>query len=293
MKCRTVQQMVKFMMAEKVTRQTIKQLKEFYPWLSNRTASIFLVKKAVTLTKDKVEIDLAQAREIILKSKLYKFEPKEGKQKLEVVFESNNILAVNKPARTDVFNFTENDESLNSQVANWLLQSEAHIFDEPSPIHRLDKDTSGLILYALNPETLSKYSAFFRRRQLDKTYLAVVAEEPAQANIQISNFISERTGKKNRHYVTAPGHGKPAETEIKFLKQNSLGYLLEVHPKTGRTHQIRVHLHSLENPILGDYLYGGIDADRMMLHALKIFIPETKEEFYAPAPAEFGYERSK
>jgi 23S rRNA pseudouridine1911/1915/1917 synthase len=168
--------------------------------------------------------------------------------------------------------------------------SEVHtVGDDPATrpgiVHRLDKDTSGVMLVSRNQKTFEYLKSLFQKHEMQKTYLAIVRGVPRPAEGVIDKPIGIKNGTLKRS-VRSRKMVKEAVTEYKVLKiitppilPSERGgtpefSLLEVRPKTGRTHQIRVHLASIGHPIVGDPLYGPKFqppwADRLMLHALSI-----------------------
>lgn len=158
-------------------------------------------------------------------------------------------------------------------------------------VHRLDKDTSGLILFARDAATHRRLNALFETRQVIKTYAAWVLGVPAakeglvEAPLRI--FGSGRAG--------VDPCGKPAATAWKLVKRGKGKALLDVFPRTGRQHQIRVHLYSVGHPVLGDRLYGETrpvgGAERLLLHAKELSFPWDGPEplrLSAPPPPDFS-----
>lgn len=161
----------------------------------------------------------------------------------------------------------------------------------PLTIHRLDMDTSGLIVVALDPETQRAISMQFEARKVEKTYVALLAGEVAGESGTIDEPL--RTDIDNRPYqVIDHTHGRPARTDWRVLGREIDRTRVEFNPRTGRTHQLRVHAahrRGLNCPILGDRLYGDKDsAPRLMLHAtsLSFIDPETDRriDFVSPVP---------
>ncbi len=191
---------------------------------------------------------------------------------IPVVYENKNLLVVDKPAGILVHP-VKNEK-------NTLID----YFPSTKLIHRLDRDTSGLLLLAKNKNTYNWLKDQFKSRKVTKKYLALVQGTPKQKTGIITKSIS-RSKKRGRIQTTAPiGKRRTAITRYKLLKSYGKYSLLEVSPKTGRTHQIRVHLASIGHPIVGDEKYkfkrqsSPPELDRQFLHAsyLKFKTPEDK-----------------
>ncbi len=147
----------------------------------------------------------------------------------------------------------------------------------PGIVHRLDRETSGIMLAVRNQKYFDYFKSLFKERQIKKTYLALVSGEPREKRGVIDKPIGIKNGTVKRS-VHSKKMLKSAVTEYKvvktFISSGVPFSLLEVSPKTGRTHQIRVHLASIGHPIVGDPLYGGKKnaslANRLMLHAYSL-----------------------
>jgi 23S rRNA pseudouridine1911/1915/1917 synthase len=206
----------------------------------------------------------------------------------EIIYEDANFLAVNKPAGLMVHptKFSESESTL----VDWLLKNRPEVRTvgddpvmRPGIVHRLDKDTSGVMLVPKTQKYFEYLKSLFQKHEIKKTYLAVTRGVPKNKEGRIDTPIGIVNGTLKRS-TRSKKMSKEAVTEYTVLKTfagddgaNSAA-LLEVRPLTGRTHQIRVHLASIGHPILGDRLYGSqkSTAARLMLHALSV-------EF-APAP---------
>jgi 23S rRNA pseudouridine955/2504/2580 synthase/23S rRNA pseudouridine1911/1915/1917 synthase len=142
-------------------------------------------------------------------------------------------------------------------------------------VHRLDADTSGLVLFARSEAGMRALSAAFQQRTVQKTYLAL-ALSPTNGSVQaglVRNHLRD-FGKGDRPVRAVRSGGDRAETALDFPVQSERGVLVVAQPKTGRRHQIRVHLADLGLPILGDRLYGDeTAAPRLMLHAWRLAFP--------------------
>jgi 23S rRNA pseudouridine1911/1915/1917 synthase len=148
----------------------------------------------------------------------------------------------------------------------------------PGIVHRLDKDTSGVLIAAWNTEALEMLQAQFRQKTVSKLYLAIVAGRPPQGAGVVSTYMRRDSADRKRFAVSQTG-GKAAVTHYRVLYSDAGYSLLALRPKTGRTHQLRVHLRHLGCPILGDPIYGRKDKSypqaTLMLHArsLSLVLP--------------------
>jgi 23S rRNA pseudouridine1911/1915/1917 synthase len=166
----------------------------------------------------------------------------------------------------------------------------------PGIVHRLDKDTSGVIIAAYDDKTLAFLSEQFKNRAAKKTYGAVVLGRPKEDQGIIEGRIV-RDSRNRKCFTTTvdPAKGRSALTKYKVVRSWGTHSLLLLRPRTGRTHQLRVHLRALGHPILGDPLYGGADPRfpkaSLMLHArtLSILLPgrDKPDLFKAPLPERF------
>lgn len=177
--------------------------------------------------------------------------------KLEIIFEDKNILVINKPAGMVVH--PDKTGHLRGTVVNAALH---HIKDlggiggslRPGIVHRLDKDTSGALVIAKNDKTHKKLSNSFHDRKVEKKYLALVYGTPKTKTGSIIASIKRST--KDRKKMGIDETGKEAFSSFKLIHSYGAYALLEVSIKTGRTHQIRVHMASIGHPIIGDDKYG-------------------------------------
>jgi 23S rRNA pseudouridine1911/1915/1917 synthase len=166
--------------------------------------------------------------------------------------------------------------------------------ERPGIVHRLDKETSGCLVVAKNDATHRDLSKQFAARTMTKIYLALVAGTLRKTTGTIDKAIARHPVDRQRMSIAAR-QGRSARTEYTVLQSGNDMSLLECTLHSGRTHQIRVHLHHLGHPVLGDKLYGGKRAGtfaRQMLHAWKLGFnhPRTKElmKFEAPLPPDFA-----
>jgi tRNA pseudouridine32 synthase / 23S rRNA pseudouridine746 synthase len=149
------------------------------------------------------------------------------------------------------------------------------LFPSALMVHRLDRDTSGLMIMALNPAAQSALSRQFAERTVEKRYVAVVFGRPPESTGNIDLPIRKDFDRPPRHMVD-PVAGRPARTDWRLIEQSGDRSRLEVEPLTGRSHQIRLHLATLGHPILGDSLYAHDEARtmsaRLLLHAAQLSI---------------------
>lgn len=212
----------------------------------------------------------------------------------EIVYEDESLIVVSKPAGMVVH--LAPGHAANTLV-NALLNHRpdlSHVGMDPlrpGIVHRLDKDTSGLMVVAANPTAYQALQRAFARREVDKRYVALVYGRPAPPQAAIEAPIGRDPANRLRMAVRPQG-GRYARTEYRVLESWRGASLLEVTLLTGRTHQIRVHLASIGYPVVGDRTYGHrrqtIPAPRQMLHAARLAFrhPErgTDLVFEAPVP---------
>lgn len=155
-------------------------------------------------------------------------------------------------------------------------------------VHRLDAETSGILLFAKSQGALDAYSELFEQRRMEKTYLAVVAGAPPQPEWTCHLKLTPDSNRPGRMRVDAR-HGKEAETRFRVLQRSGGKSLLEARPRTGRTHQIRVHLLESGYPVVGDAFYGrASDGFELGLRAVRLAFtdPFTRRRVEIRAPTE-------
>ncbi|HUX19842.1 MAG TPA: RluA family pseudouridine synthase [Spirochaetia bacterium] len=210
---------------------------------------------------------------------------------LDVLYEDHDVVVVNKPQGMVVHpaagNFT-------GTLVQGLLyrgdSDETELSEEnlrPGIVHRLDKDTSGVIITAKNPEARQFLANQFAKRNTRKVYLAIVKGMVMPRKGRIESLIC-RDPKNRKRFTTSESEGKPSVTEYSVLHQWDQYAFVSLHPLTGRTHQLRVHLTSKGHPILGDPTYSRPDRAfplaTLMLHAhrLTIMLPRRLPDEGAP-----------
>lgn len=224
---------------------------------------------------------------------------------LDVLFENEDIIVINKPAGMQVHpSFNEKDNTLVNALI-FFYPEIVNVHDgaqdaemRPGIVHRLDKDTSGVMVVARNPEAFAALKGIFQNREVEKQYLAVAEGIFTEKTGVIEKPIARSTSYKKQ--VIARKNTKtivrPAETHYRVIDELSGYSLVEVFPKTGRMHQIRVHLASIGHPVVGDAIYGlsnnekeEKNTQRQLLHAqkLKFELFGKAYEFVSPLPDDF------
>lgn len=208
---------------------------------------------------------------------------------LEVIYEDEYCIVICKPE--GILTHSKGAFNPEATVATFIADKISNMTgDRAGIVHRLDRGTSGVILCAKTPAALQWFQKQFSNRKVKKTYYAII-EGALDPNEAIIDIPIERNPRNPKLFRTSQ-LGKPAQTHYKVAKQSSRYALLELHPYTGRTHQLRVHLQHMKHSIVGDPLYGGKEADRMYLHAalLEITLPNSERHiFEAPLPASFEH----
>jgi 23S rRNA pseudouridine1911/1915/1917 synthase len=216
---------------------------------------------------------------------------------LEVLYEDEDVIAVNKPAGMTVHAGAGNSRGtlVNALLGRGQALSQANDLLRPGIVHRIDKETSGVLLVAKNDAAHAKLGEAFRQRTVKKTYLALVQGLLPQASGRIELAIGRDPKRRTRMAVVrkaAPGAAlrtvREARTDWNVLARIDSTTLVEVQLHTGRTHQIRVHFSALKHPIVGDTLYGGAEH----LHVGKIAMPALGRNFLHAAKLAFSQPRT-
>jgi 23S rRNA pseudouridine1911/1915/1917 synthase len=214
---------------------------------------------------------------------------------LKILYEDDDLIVINKPAGLTVHPGAGHRENT---VVNALLHHCPTLSgiggkERPGIVHRLDKETSGCLVAAKNDVAHRELSKQFTARTVEKIYFALVAGKLRKETGVIENKIGRHPVHRQRMSVSSP-RGRAAKTEYRVLHSSEQASLVECKLHSGRTHQIRVHLHHLGNPVLGDKIYAPRLAKgfpRQMLHAWKLGFrhPRTGEwkNFEAPLPDDF------
>ena len=213
---------------------------------------------------------------------------------LEILYEDEDLAVVVKPRGMVVHPAAGHPDGTMVNALLFQLDSLGGIGGElrPGIVHRLDKETSGLMLVAKNDETQETLSRMLKDREIEKHYRALAEGRFREPEGEIDTPIDR--SKKDRKKMAVDPEGRPAVTRWKVLAEGAGCTLLDVRILTGRTHQIRVHLRSIGHPVCGDELYGyekGVKVPCLMLHAYSLSFshPRTNEKmtFQAPLPEDF------
>lgn len=207
---------------------------------------------------------------------------------LPVVYEDDNVIVVDKPIGI----LTHAKGALQDEftVADFFARYTSHGSDtnRPGVVHRLDRDTSGVIIGAKNDETALSLKKQFSQRTVKKTYIAILDKIPERSASVIKVPIGRNPNAPST--FRADPKGKSAETSYEVIATNDAGQaLVRLMPRTGRTHQLRVHMQFIKAPITGDRVYGR-EGERLFLHAhqLEVTIPSgNRQVFTADLPDEF------
>ncbi len=220
-----------------------------------------------------------------------------------LLFLGDRFAAIDKPAGLSLRTSRADPHGAARGLVDALRFRDRELFAgrEPRLVHRLDESTSGIVLVALDPDIHRELVARFAGRLAEKSYLALVWGHPRPA----VGTWDARLGpdRKDRRRMRVDPEGRPALSEYRVLAKAPYVALVELRPRTGRTHQLRVHLAAAGHPIVGDDLYGGprehgvrppalratLSPGRSLLHAYRLSIPGLEpESFEAPLPADFA-----
>lgn len=206
---------------------------------------------------------------------------------IKIIYEDSYLIIVDKPAGLSVL--PDGWEKDSEYLVKLLEEKYGKVFI----VHRLDKITSGVMVFARDAETHRALNMQFESHEAQKTYHAILEGNPKWEEKVAKHPLRANVGHKHRTMVDDK-NGKPSETRFRIIKRFDESALVEAKPMTGRTHQIRVHAYALGHPLVEDVLYGARDQyglPRPMLHAqtLSLIHPVTNErvKFSAPHPPDF------
>jgi len=292
--------MIKLTVSSEQTRQRLDRvLAEALPAFSRARLQTLIRDGFVSLNgKPPRPRDLVRTGDVVelREPELEKVEAQPEQIKLDVIFEDDDLLVLNKPAGIVMHPGAGHQAHtlVNALLAHCQNLSGIVGKERPGIVHRLDKETSGALVVAKNDATHRDLSSQFAARTMTKIYLALVAGILRKTSGVIDKAIARHPVHRQRMSI-ARRQGRSAKTEYRVLRSGDEISLVECILHSGRTHQIRVHLHHLGHPVLGDKLYGGKragDYPRQMLHAWKLAFrhPRSGDEmnFEAPVPRDFA-----
>jgi RluA family pseudouridine synthase len=187
---------------------------------------------------------------------------------MNIIFKDKHLLVINKPAGLPVL--PDGWEKDAPYLVKMLEEGYGRVFI----VHRLDKVTSGVMVFARTAEAHRALNMQFENREADKIYHAILEGEPKWKERTAKHPLLADVGRKHRTVVNDRS-GKPSETRYRVLKRYQSSALVEAKPMTGRTHQVRVHASALGHPLLGDILYGASETEliaRPALHAWSLTV---------------------
>jgi 23S rRNA pseudouridine1911/1915/1917 synthase len=279
-----------YLFTKKITRTRLDQeLVTRYPEFSRSTVQKYIKSGLVSMDGSVIKTPKTEVSET---SEITLMPPERAdisENELPIIYIDDNVIVVNKPVGV----LTHSKGVMNTEftVADFFRRYTTNALDtnRPGIVHRLDRDTSGVIIGARNDEAATMLKKQFADRTTKKQYAAVVDGVPKLEKAVIDLPIGRTPSAPSTFRVDAKG--KPAITNYETLATNGEQSLLELKPKTGRTHQLRVHMQYLRTPIAGDRVYGNAkSAPRLCLHAhsLELTIPGShRKTFVAPIPPEF------
>ena len=199
-----------------------------------------------------------------------------------IIYEDNHLIAVTKRSGEIVQGDKTGDKPLSEEIKSYLktkYKKPGNVF--LGTIHRLDRPTSGIVLFAKTSKSLSRMNELFKNKKVQKTYFAVTEDMPNKEKGVIISLL-KKTQKQNKSYITKLDDGKKSELEYELIEKLQNYFLIKVKPKTGRHHQIRVQLSSIGCKIKGDVKYGAKRANKdksICLHSYSIsFVHPVKNE---------------
>ena len=224
-----------------------------------------------------------------------------------IIFENENILVINKPSKLVVHPFDNSTEEtlldfLKQHIpTSFMIKNEKKLLDGRTIVlggivHKLDRDTSGVMVIAKNEETFLELQKQFREHTTKKTYSAIVEGVIEKETFTIDGPLgrNKKDYKQSVNPTNPRGELRDAVTEVKVLAKNDRTTLVELSPLTGRTHQLRAHMSHIGHPILGDKAYGStVASSRIMLHAQTLSFTLQGEDYTFETESPFTLEATK
>jgi len=209
----------------------------------------------------------------------------------EILFEGSGLLILNKPAGLSV----HGNDSVDNMVQSYLAPKLCHSLSfKPGPLHRLDRPSSGVLVFSASLEGAQRFSAMMREGKIKKQYLAIVEGQIRNEEVWKDSLFRDKKIKKtfignSDEYNTNHTKGNPALTRVRSLIENKDYSLVLFEIETGRTHQIRSQAASRRHPLLGDKKYGGVHlSGGFLLHAWRLYLPPPFPPMIeAPLPENF------
>jgi 23S rRNA pseudouridine1911/1915/1917 synthase len=208
---------------------------------------------------------------------------------LDILYEDNHLIVVNKKAGDIVQGDKTGDTPLSEYVKKYVKKK----FNKPGDvflgtIHRLDRPTSGIVIYARTSKALSRMNKLFREREVKKTYWAIVENNPPNQEGLLNDYLKKNT-RQNKSYITNTIDGKSATLRYKLIKKLDNYFLLEIIPETGRHHQIRTQLANIGCIIVGDLKYGAKRSNKdgsinLLAKSVEFVHPIKKEKIIITSP---------
>ena len=202
---------------------------------------------------------------------------------LDIIYEDNHLIAINKKAGDIVQADKTGDAPLSEQLKNYIKKK----YNKPGNvflgvIHRIDRPTSGVVVFAKTSKSLSRMNLLFRNNKIKKTYWAIVSKAPPKESEILENYLI-KNNKLNKSFVSEEENAKKGVLKYKLIKNTKNFFLLKITPKTGRHHQIRVQLSNIGCIIKGDLKYGAKRSNKdksICLHAknIEFFHPVKKQK---------------
>ena len=208
---------------------------------------------------------------------------------LEILYEDNHLIAVNKKSGDIVQGDKTGDKPLSDYIKKYIKEKyhkAGQVF--LGTIHRLDRPTSGVVIFARTSKALSRMNKLFKEQKIKKTYWAIVENHPPKKNDILNNYL-KKNNKQNKSYISNSIVGKNAILKYELVKKLDNYYLLEITPNTGRHHQIRAQLANIGCIIVGDLKYGAKRSNKdgsinLFAKKIKFIHPIKKKEIIISSP---------